>query len=131
MCLTVAKDIFLSNPINKQNFLKQLADLASLLEEVLDQGRPTEVPVPHHLVFGVLRADGAQPLAIRPRVRVVEVADHLISLNLGWVHRPIAGLRLKLVETALHVSDRRPAWHILAARDTSDLSSSLLVLLIA
>ena len=26
MCLTVAKDIFLSNPMNKQNFLKQLGD---------------------------------------------------------------------------------------------------------
>ena len=26
MCLTVAKDIFLSNPMNKQNFLKPLGD---------------------------------------------------------------------------------------------------------
>jgi hypothetical protein len=39
---------------------------------------------------------------------VVEIAEHLVSLNAGLVHGAEAGLRLELVEAGLHVADGRP-----------------------
>ncbi len=41
-------------------------------------------------------------------LRVVEIAEHLVSLNAGLVHGAEAGLRLELVEAGLHVTDGSP-----------------------
>jgi hypothetical protein len=41
-------------------------------------------------------------------LRVVEIAEHLVSLNTGLVHGAEAGLRLELVEAGLHVTDGSP-----------------------
>ena len=64
-------------------------------------------------VLGVLRTNGSESLTIGSCLLVVEVANHLISLDIGLVQRPIGGLRLELIEAGLHMTYCYPVGNIL------------------
>lgn len=102
----------------RAGLFRRPTELPRQRKHILNQRAAADFVLAHLRVLAVLRAEHAQPLAVRPIARIVKVAEHrLLPVDSRRENAPERRLRLVLVEALLHVPDRGSAVDLVAARD--------------
>jgi hypothetical protein len=97
--------------------LRRPAELPRQVENVGHQRAATHFKLSDLGVLAVFGTQHPQPLAVGPVAGIVKIAEHVVPLDPGLENGPERRLRLVLVETLLHVLDRRLGVNLVSARN--------------
>jgi hypothetical protein len=97
--------------------LRRPAELPRQVENVGHQRAAAHFKLSYLGVLAVFGTQHPQPLAVGPVAGIVKIAEHVVPLDPGLEDGPERRLRLVLVETLLHVLDRRLGVNLVSARN--------------